>query len=95
MGDVQRCHNVSETQGRRANQEIFERDTDASARLFALNLPGDLSDLKRYGMDHQVAAKFFRECLSALTVGWAPGTVDAMSQFDDGHGREARFGLAL
>ena len=72
-------------QGRCANQQVFECDAYSAGGLFALDLPGELSDFESDWMDDHITAQFLREFSPTLPVSVAFGPVNAMSQFDDGH----------
>ncbi len=85
MADIQSCDRIAKIQRRATNQQIFEGDAYAASRLLALYPPSELSDFERYWMDRDVTTQLFSESASALTVGIALGSVDAMSQFYDGH----------
>src|SRR5208282_169298 len=75
-------------QRRRANQQVFESDADTARCLLALDASGKLRDLYRHGMHHHVAPKLVGKGAPSIAVRIAPGSVDAMGQFHDGHNRE-------
>ena len=79
MADVESCDRVAEVQRRCADQQVFECDAYPAGSLFALNLPGELSDFECYWMDEHVTAQFLRKFSSAFAVGIALSPVDAMS----------------
>lgn len=85
VAQVQGRHRTVKMQRRGANQQIFKGDAYAASCLLALYPPSELSDFECYRMDRYVTTHFLSKSASALTVGIALGSVDAMSQFYDGH----------
>jgi len=85
VADVQRCDSIAEMQRRGANQPIFERDAYATGCLLALYPPSELSDFECNWMDRHVTTQLFGKSSSAVTVSIALSSVDAVSQFYDGH----------
>jgi hypothetical protein len=85
VADVQSCNSIAKMQRRSANQQIFEGDAYAKGCLLALYPPSELSDFECNWMDRHVTTQFLGKSSSAITVNIALGSVDAVSQFYDGH----------
>src|SRR6266404_9395996 len=77
VANVESCDRVAEVQRRCADQQVFKCDAYAAGSLFALNLPGELSDFECYWMDEHVTANSSvnsrrRSRSASLLARWMP-----------------------
>lgn len=88
MTDIAGCYFVAKLQGRYANQQVGERETNALGGIFTVDLTCPESDRNRHRMnrlcDHELIQKLQSRGLSFLCV----GACRAVREFDQRNDRD-------